>query len=250
MAKMTLRREPRLDVKLGSFPYQAHAVEAIRDLPYGAIFHEQGLGKTKIAIDVMLYWLEKKIVDTVLVVVKKSLLLNWLTELSEHCYVKPAILTQNKKSNYYVFNGPARIVLANYEIINSELPRMKLFVRARDTGIILDESTKIKNPNSAITQALFELSPHFSRRLIMTGTPVANRPYDIWAQVWFLDQGKSLGNNFLDFKRNIDLTNDMYMDKARQTEFEGQVSEIFQKIADFSVRETKKGGVLKLPKKV
>lgn len=250
MAKITLKREPRLDVKFGSFPYQTHAVEAIRDLPYGAIFHEQGLGKTKIAIDVMLYWLEKKIVDTVLVVVKKSLLLNWLTELSEHCYVKPAILTQNKRSNYYVFNGPARIVLTNYEVMSSEFQRMKLFVRARDTGIILDESTKIKNPNSAITQALFELCPYFSRRVIMTGTPIANRPYDIWAQIWFLDQGKSLGNSFLGFKRNLDLTNDMHLDKARQAEFEGHLSGLFRKIAHFSVRETKSGGVLELPKKV
>ena len=29
-----------------AFPYQREAVEAIKDLPYSAIFHEQGLGKT------------------------------------------------------------------------------------------------------------------------------------------------------------------------------------------------------------
>lgn len=35
----------------------------------------------------------------------------------------------------------------------------------------------------------------------MTGTPVANRPYDIWAQIYFLDNGESLGTNFEDFKK-------------------------------------------------
>ena len=39
----------------------------------------------------------------------------------------------------------------------------------------------------------------------MTGTPVANRPYDLWSQVRFLDSGKSLGREFTDFKRALDL---------------------------------------------
>lgn len=250
MTKMILRREPRLQSKHRSFPYQLQAVEAIRDLPYAAVFHEQGLGKSKIAIDLLLYWLEKKIVDTVLIVVKKSLLVNWLSELSEHCYVKPAVLTQNKRTNYHVFNGPSRIVLTNYEIAVSELQRMKLFLKARDTGVILDESTKIKNPYSRVARALFELGPDFKRRVIMTGTPVANRPYDLWAQVRFLDEGRSLGNDFSDFQNRLDLRNDLYDDKSGQNALESQLAQIFEKIKDFAVRETKRSGLIELPQKI
>ena len=47
---------------------------------------------------------------------------------------------------------------------------------------ILDEAHKIKNPDSAIAKVFFDLAAGFKRRIIMTGTPVANRPYDIWAQ--------------------------------------------------------------------
>jgi SNF2 family DNA or RNA helicase len=208
------------------------------------------LGKTKIAIDLLLYWLEKRVVDTVLIVVKKSLLLNWMSEISEHCHIKPAILSQSRRSNYYVFNGPARIILANYEVIKSEFQRMRLFLKARDVGVILDESTKIKSPGSVLTKALFELSPLFKRRIIMTGTPVANRPYDIWAQIWFLDQGKSLGNSFSDFRHDSDLTNDMYLDQGDQEKFERGLSGVFERIAHFAVRETKDSGVIELPKKV
>ena len=43
---------------------------AIKDLEYSAIFHEQGLGKTKIAIDLLLYWLTKRDIDTVIIVTK------------------------------------------------------------------------------------------------------------------------------------------------------------------------------------
>ena len=46
----------------------------------------------------------------------------------------------------------------------------------------------------------------------MTGTPVANRPYDLWAQIYFLDGGTALGPDFTEFKRDLDLTNDLVDD--------------------------------------
>ena len=59
MKEVRLVKEPRTKPKSDAFPYQKEAFESIKDLDYAAIFHEQGLGKTKIAIDILLYWLEK-----------------------------------------------------------------------------------------------------------------------------------------------------------------------------------------------
>lgn len=248
--KLHLNKEPNLQARKVAFDYQLEAFKAIKDLDYCAIFHEQGLGKTKIAIDLMLYWLENKLIDTVVIVAKKSLIPNWMSELKEHCYIKPVILTQDKKANYYVFNSPSRLILANYEAIRSEHERMELFLRARDIATILDESAKIKNPESAITQTFFELASSFKKRVIMTGTPVANRPYDIWAQIWFLDQGRSLGNDFYNFKNNLDLTNDLADDEEKKFLLEREMNSIFQKISEFTVRETKNSGIISLPKKI
>jgi len=250
MGKMTLKREPLLKTKHKSYSYQIEAIKAIRDLKYGAIFHEQGLGKTKIAIDILLYWLENKFVDTVLLVVKKSLIHNWILELKEHCYIRGAILSQNKNRNFQIFNGPARLIITNYEVIKSEKERMRLFLKARDVGVILDESTKIKNPNSKLTQAFFQLSKLFKKKIIMTGTPIANRPYDVWAQIYFLDKGKSLGTNYRKFKKDLDLTNRLFDDQEKQKVYEENISNIFSKINHFVIRETKKSGVINLPEKV
>ena len=60
-----------------ALPFQAEAVLATRDLPYAALFHEQGLGKTKMALDLALHWLTSGAVDSVLVVTKKTLIPNW-----------------------------------------------------------------------------------------------------------------------------------------------------------------------------
>lgn len=249
MSKIHLKREPNYKPKYEAYTYQTNAVKAIRDLEYAAIFHEQGLGKTKIAIDLILYWFEKKLVDTVLFIVKKSLLTNWLRELKKASYIKPRVLSQDRRKNYYVFNSPARVMIANYEVIKSELARIKLFLKTRDVGAILDESTKIKNPKSMLTKSFFEVGPLFKRRIIMTGTPSDNRPYDIWSQIHFLDQGKSLGCNFDKFRRNVNLTTHLYKDKKAQINLARTLESIYPKISSFSVRETKKSGIIKLPKK-
>ena len=71
-----------LTATMDAFPYQYEAFNAIKDLEYSAIFHEQGLGKTKIAIDLALYWLSNKDIDTVLIVTKKQLIKNWKMNLN------------------------------------------------------------------------------------------------------------------------------------------------------------------------
>ena len=173
---LIVSKEPQLLAKRDAFPYQAEAVEAVRDLPYAAVFHEQGLGKTKIAIDIILYWLQNEIIDTVLLVTKKTLIANWKRELDQHSFLTPRILSSNRNQNFFVLNSPVRIVLTHFEGVGLELKHLKLFQKTRRVAAVLDESAKIKNPDTALTKAFFELAPGFTRRLIMTGTPVANRP--------------------------------------------------------------------------
>ena len=249
MQSIQLTREPLLTSKLEAYAYQAEAVRAVRDLEYAAIYHEQGLGKTKIAIDLMIYWLQNKLLDTVLLVVKKGLISNWEDELAYHTFLSPRILSNNRNSNYFVFNSPARLILTHYEAVRSEHDRMSLFLKTRNVGAILDESTKIKNPESMLTKTFLDLAPGFVRRVIMTGTPVANRPYDIWSQIAFLDNGASLGQDFGSFKQSVDLSNELSKDQDKQNAFQTDLETIYKSIEAFSVRETKESGVIQLPKK-
>ena len=250
MKRIHLIKEPSFIAKYDAFQYQKDAFEAVKDLEYAAIFHEQGLGKTKIAIDLLLYWLAETSVDTVLVVTKKQLVQNWIREFKNHTSIKPAVLDTNRQSNFYVFTGPARVIVTNFEVLVSELGQVKLFLETRNVAIIIDESAKLKNPEAKLTKTFFELSTLFKKRVIMTGTPVANRPYDIWAQVFFLDQGRSLGTDFNLFKKETELSHQVSHDAKLQDDFEEIVSGIYSKIKAFSVRETKNSGIVELPDKV
>lgn len=237
------------NAKKDAFPYQEQAFLAIKDLDYSAIFHEQGLGKTKIAIDLMLYWLTKRNIDTVMIVTKKQLVKNWIDEFNDHTYLKPKILTNNKNNNFYVYNSAAKVIVTNFETISTDKTHIKLFLKCRNVAIVIDESAKIKNPESKLTKDFFEVSELFKIKTIMSGTPVANRPYDIWAQIYFLDKGKSLGEDFTLFKSATDLSNNLKDDSLQREIFENTVSGIFDKISSFTVRETKKSSNISLPQK-
>lgn len=246
---LKVQKSASLDAKRSAFSHQVDAFNAIKDLPYAAIFHEQGLGKTKIGLDLALSWLSRDLVDSVLIITKKSLIENWRTEIGSHSHLRPRIVGQDRNANFYAFNSPARLYLAHYEVLVSERKRLELFLKTRRVAALLDEAHKIKNPDAEVSQALHALSPGFVRRVIMTGTPVANRPFDLWSQIQFLDQGKSLGNEFAPFKRELDLSNDLGRDEVKARAFANELEAVFEKIRPFSVRETKKTAGLKLPDK-
>ena len=250
MSRIVSTFQTNYDAKNSAFPYQMEAFKTIKDMEYSAIFHEQGLGKTKIAIDLLLYWLKEKDIDTVMIVTKKQLVNNWVGEFAVHTHIRPRILSNNKTDNFYVLNSPAKVIITNFETISTDKERITLFLKCRNVAIIIDESTKLKNPDAKLTKDFFEIANLFKIRTIMTGTPVANRPYDMWSQIYFLDQGKSLGDKFDEFKKNTDLSNDLAEDNDKRKSFEESVSSIYEKVSEFSVRETKKSCGIELPEKI
>lgn len=243
------RKAPVLKLKKTAFAFQQDAVNLIKDKEYFAIFHEQGLGKTKIAIDLIFDWLEFNKVDSVVIVCDKILLNNWVDELDFHGNLPPILLTNNKEDNFYKFNTPGFIYICNYELIRSSLDSFEAFFKSRKIGIILDESTKIKNPKTKISKALHHLAKFTKKRLIMTGTPVANRPYDYWSQIYFLDFGERLGTNYDSFKEDYDLGNDLHDSYSSQLIFKNALNELREKLSDCHIRETKKTAGIELPGK-
>ncbi|MCZ6803634.1 MAG: DEAD/DEAH box helicase [Proteobacteria bacterium] len=244
MMTLKLHRTASLEEKTKSFDYQRETIESIKNLEYSAIFLEQGLGKTKVAIDLCLFWLRRGDIDTAIIVTKKGLVKNWEEEFLLHSHIKPRILNTNRTSNHAAMLSPSRLYITNFETIKLEEKKFKVFCKLRCVCIILDESQKIKNPESKLTESFLRISGLFKKRVIMTGTPIANRPYDIWAQIRFLDGGSALGNNFSKFKKTFNLPNSNDKDS-----FIDALEKIFPAISKFTVRLTKSNSGIQLPSK-
>ena len=63
-----------------------------------------------------------------------------------------------------------------------------LMKRGKNTLLIVDESTTIKNKQAQRTKALCELGKLAKYRRILTGSPVTKSPLDLYTQCEFLSK--------------------------------------------------------------
>jgi non-specific serine/threonine protein kinase len=78
----------------------------------------------------------------------------------------------------------ANIVITTYGTLRSDIQMM---MKIPFDYVILDESQAIKNPSSKVTKAASLLNA--KNRLCMSGTPLQNNTFDIFAQMNFLNPG-------------------------------------------------------------
>ena len=70
----------------------------------------------------------------------------------------------------------------------------------RPNMLVIDESSKLKNPRGQRNQTLRHYIHHFPRRVIMTGSPTPNHISDIFGQMLLLDDGATLGRELKAFR--------------------------------------------------
>jgi SNF2 family DNA or RNA helicase len=242
MAKMRYRFDYSL--KTRPFAHQTEAVAFMKGKRQVALFDEQGLGKTKVVIDVILEDIRSEMIDGALIVCRKYLLANWEEEIRKHSYLKYVTLTGTKGTKGARFMVFSYFYLVNYESLITEIDRITMLLTIRRLAIVLDESQKIKNPDSRTAQSVFKLRPMAAKRIIISGTPIANKPEDIWAQFYFLDDGELLGKSFNTFRKHygIEVRGETLGVMSRN------LSRLREDINSVSIRRLK-NQVLELPEK-
>lgn len=241
-----MKKESTFDFssKREPYAYQLEAIEYIKGKPIVALFDEQGTGKTKIITDALIDDFKKGFIEAALIVCKKSLIFTWKSEINADTYIEPVILIGGKNKRGSQFMGLSTFYIIGYETLIQEQKKVELLLKIKKFAIVLDESHKIKNPSSKITQTLFKLCPLAVKRVIISGTPIANRPVDLWSQFYFLDQGKLLGKDFNNFQKKYNL--DLKGTKLNQ--FSNRLKELKEIVSKNSIRRLK-NNVLKLPNK-
>ncbi|MDX9957113.1 MAG: DEAD/DEAH box helicase, partial [Spirochaetia bacterium] len=178
-------------------PYQHKGYEWLLRLArsgLGALLaDDMGLGKTVQAAALLLKLAEDQLLRPALIVAPVTVLHNWTAELERFA---PSLRP-------FIHHGPGRtstaaelaamllthdIVLTSYQTLRSDIQRFA----ATEWGLcLLDEAQMVKNPEAAVSRAVRSLRARV--RLILTGTPVENRPLDLWSHFAFLNPGL-LGN--------------------------------------------------------
>lgn len=191
---------------LSYLPYQRAGISYALSRPGTLIGDDMGLGKTIQGIGVIN---ADDSIRSVLVICPASLKLNWKKELTKWL-VRPATIG--------IANGTfpdTDIVAINFDI----LAKHHDAIRARSWDLlIVDEAHALKNPDAIRTQQVIgrkekkkkdkkggepKVIPAISpiaarRRVFMTGTPICNRPLELWPLVSSLDPD-GLGKSFFSF---------------------------------------------------
>lgn len=170
-----------------------------------AFLMEQGTGKTWLTLaDVERCFIGNKI-DALLVIAPNGVHSNWTRieipthlEIPVHAYTwngKPT--TKKAKKAFDDFwigldkNPNLRVFVINIDAVNTAAgyDAAELFLNSFRTMAVVDESTRIKNPNSKRTEKTIELGRLAIARRILSGTPLTKAPTDVFSQFDFLKPG-------------------------------------------------------------
>jgi non-specific serine/threonine protein kinase len=170
-------------------PYQVHGfhwLNYLHEVSWGGILaDDMGLGKTVQALSFLQHYKEKYGRLRALVVCPTTLIFNWENEIRKFV---PDL-------SYRIHHGGERLrskeALTDFEVLITTYGTLRSDIRLlMDVSfdyVILDESQAIKNPASKVTRAACLLQAR--HRLCMSGTPLQNNTFDIFAQMNFLNPG-------------------------------------------------------------
>jgi snf2 family protein len=222
-------------------PYQQHGLNWLAFLHEnrlgGCLADDMGLGKTLQTIAFLHYLKTAQQSDRPsLIVAPTSLVFNWQAEIMRFCpSLKLLDFTGQGRQQYIDRFAHYDVVLTTYGTLTQDIETLKGYAF---NYVVLDESQAIKNPQSQRYKAVRLLQAY--NRLILTGTPIENNTFDLYAQFNFLNPGL-LGSN-THFKKEFSNA----VDKNKDTAAAALLAKI---VNPFILRRTKEQVATELPPK-
>jgi superfamily II DNA or RNA helicase len=233
--------DPPYSLKMILRPYQVAGYQWLNylsEIKWGGILaDDMGLGKTVQALSFMEYYKKEHGKLKGLVVCPTTLIYNWENEIKKF----------TPELSYRIHHGGVRtrnkeeltdhdVTITTYGTLRSDI---KLLMGVEFDYVILDESQAIKNPASKVTKAACLLNA--KNRLCMSGTPLQNNTFDIFAQMNFLNPGMLGTMEF--FRQEFSIPIDKFGEQDRK--------EHLKKILyPFILRRTKEQVAKDLPEKL
>lgn len=185
-------------------PFQRAGVEQVLKTGRSLIADQMGLGKTVQALAAVAH----TEAFPALVICPASLKLNWKREAQRWIPGARVTVLNGTGNLAAAVKGSKAIVVINYENLSKHA-----LADVSWGAVVVDEAHYIKNSKSQRTKAVKAIlakATNARARVLLTGTPVLNRPVELWSLIEALGYAPVFGS-FMDFARR-------YCD-AHQTRF-------------------------------
>ena len=160
------------------YQFQEESLPPLMARKHNLLAHEMGLGKTLIACELI----NRLKLYKILVICKASIKTNWERRLQEYLDGNFLWEIQIVQKKIETIHPNAGIVIVNYDLISHS----NIFYQLKNIKfqlIICDEAHYLKNLKTKRTTAILSrngLIHNCERSLMMTGTPVLNRPSELY----------------------------------------------------------------------
>ena len=177
-------------LKTRLYEYQSKAVDKLSKLKVGALYMEQGTGKTRTALEIIKNKIDKGKAEVILWLCPCSVKNNLKEDIEKHTGDLP---TENN------------IIIRGIESLSSSdrlyLQLLEL-VKNYKVYLIVDESNLVKNKLAIRTERIIEISSFCKYKMILNGTPISKNEADLFAQ-WYILDWRILGyKSFYSFAAN------------------------------------------------
>ena len=192
----------RYRFKSKPFEHQRRGLKRLWKQGSGALFHEAGTGKTKIALDFAAALYLKGSVERVLVLCPINALQVWPAQMEKHLGVYQSTLIpqgkviekaeqiQEEIEWYEGRKAPLRFIILNYEATikrDKNWAIMKVLEEYDADLLILDESQKVKSATTKRSKAAHRLGSRARHVCLLSGTPVSKNYLDLYSQLKVID---------------------------------------------------------------
>lgn len=176
--------------------YQEAGVKFIIEHSGAALLLEMGLGKSITTLTAISDLIDDMDIEHVLIVAPKKVAEStWAQEVAkwEHLkHLSVSLILGTAKQRLKAMQTPADIYVTSRDNV------VWLLDNAPEIGftfemLVLDELTSFKSSKAKRFKALRKIRPTIKRCVGLTGTPTPNGMLDLWAQMYLIDMGESLG---------------------------------------------------------
>lgn len=220
-------------------PFQSEGVEYLKTHFRCLLADEMGLGKTVQAIGLMKACPG---ISKALIICPATLKLNWKIEIERWYPGFPVQIISGRNPQ----NPGMGVTIVNYDILTYQIDTLKA---VEWDAVIVDEAHRFKSTEAAWSKAFFKNLIGANRLVFLTGTPILNRPVELWPLLYAIDP-KTAGS-FKDFVyRYCEMKWDIFTGKMEPKGAKREnLSELHEKIKPFMLRRLKADVLKDLPPK-
>ena len=200
----------------------------------GCLADEMGLGKT-VQVIALLNDVLKEAATPSLLIVPKSVIYNWLSEIEKFGIGLSPVLYYGPERNIEALQSTGnKIIVSSYATVRNDIDKLS---ELQFYYVILDESQIVKHFNTRTAQAVLNLNA--KHRIAMSGTPIENDLGELFSLFRFINPAifPSLSAFERDFVKPI-------MNDDKEAE-----KELRMRIYPFILRRLKKDVLKELPEK-